>query len=99
MQTATNDEKHENECKALRAENEELHKDALRWRYTQREGYFECGPFDTDGDYCGHSVGILKYTDAPGGRRRQLPLNQCVEGRGDSLEEAIDAALERGDNP
>jgi hypothetical protein len=76
-------------------------KDAARYRYQQHPEYFTCGPYDTDGDWQGFSVGILKYVDDPRARysdppyKRQLPLNQCIEGRGDTLEKAIDAALKR----
>jgi len=58
--------------------------DAARWRYTQREGYFSCGPCSTDGDWYGYSVGIQKKGDS---------VNLSVQGRGASLAEALDEAL------
>jgi hypothetical protein len=85
--------------RTLLAELVELEKDAARWRYTQQNYYFETGPHDTDGDWRGYSVGVLKYVDDPSiiyghpKGKRQLPLNHCIEGRGDTLQEAIDEAL------
>lgn len=63
-----------------------LKADAERWRYTQQEGYFCC-----DGGSDGISVGVLKYKKYPSGMV-QLPLVQCIEGRGSTLKEAIDKA-------
>lgn len=80
----------------------EYKKDALRWRYTQQEGYFVCGPYNTDGDFSGYSVGVLKYEYDSKARysepayMRQLSLNKCIEGRGKTLKSAIDRALKKG---
>jgi hypothetical protein len=66
-------------------------KNAARWAYTQQSGYFECGPFDSDGDWRGYSVGV-EPLDADG-EPTHSNLSGCVQGRGDTLEEAIDDAL------
>lgn len=57
-------------------------KDARRWRYTQREGYFSLY-YPCRGDYT-YQVGI-QLADAS--------VNQAITGRGRTLEEAIDNAL------
>lgn len=62
--------------------------DAERWRYTELEGYFFIVGLD---DVC---VGVLKYKPMemfPSGRE-QLPLDQCIEGRGKTIKEAVDQA-------
>lgn len=83
----------EKERDTLRQQLAERDADAERWRYTQHPDYICCGPYDTDGDYCGYSVGVLKHANG-----KQLSLNHCIEGRGDSLGEAIDAALAEIEN-
>ena len=67
-------------------EIDKLKPDALRWRYTQQTGYFQCGPFTTDGDWDGYSVGVQM---AP-----NTPINKCVAGLGNTLQEAIDNAIQ-----
>lgn len=65
-----------------------LRKDAERWRYTQRTGYFVCGPYSysTNGDWMGYSVG----TKGP-----NEPINPNVKGHGKTLQSAIDDALSK----
>lgn len=66
-------------------------KDAMRWRYTQSDGYFSTHDID------GFCVGIAKYLNVP--RHASLSgvspvsLNNCIEGRGKTLKEAIDQAI------
>lgn len=70
----------------LRRERDAAQMDAARWRYTQRPGYFVCGPYRVDGDWCGYAVGIQPTP--------KTSLHKCVQGRGNTLAEAIDNALE-----
>lgn len=63
-----------------------LKRDANRWRFTQRKGYFECGPWDTDGDFTGYSVGIQK---------KGMSVNASIRGTGNTLKKAIDEALKK----
>jgi hypothetical protein len=62
-----------------------LKEDAARWRYTQQKGYFVCGPCRTDGDWGGYSVGIQPTN--------MTPIYKCIQGRGETLQEAIDMAI------
>ena len=59
--------------------------DAARWRFTQRRGYFCTGPYDTDGDFCGYTVGAQLDP--------RTSLNACVMGQGHTLVEALDKAI------
>lgn len=71
--------------------------DAARWRYTQQKGYFFIRPdADVDNNF---SVGVLKHKEDPRAHysdyKTQLGLNECIEGRGATLAEAIDNALSK----
>ena len=70
--------------------------DALRWRFTQLPRYFQCGPYDTSGEFHGYSVGIEPLIP-PNTHWREYDkypsVNQCILGRGDTLAAAIDAAI------
>lgn len=58
---------------------------AKLWRFTQHPRFFRCGPYTTDGDFHGHSVGLIN----PDNRSRDFYL-----GRGKTLKEALTEAVE-----
>lgn len=71
-------------------------RDAARWRYQQRKGFFVCGPCDTDGDFTGYSVGIEpKIPEGLHWRERAKygGVNQWITGHGKTLKKAIDDAI------
>ena len=73
-----------------------IEQDAARWQYMQQEGYFQTGPYSTDGDFYGYSVGI--EPNIPTGihwkeRAKYGGLNSWIKGRGETLAEALDKAL------
>ena len=70
--------------------------DEMRWQFTQQTGYFVCGPYNTDYEWGGYSVGIepnipsnLHWKD----RKKYGGVNSWIKGRGDTLQEAIDKAI------
>lgn len=64
---------------------EALERDAARWRFTQREGYFY-----TTNEYIHSTTGL---TWAVGIQAESASVNESILGRGETLCEAIDAAL------
>ena len=78
--------------KALK-NNKSDKKDALRWRYTQQDGYFY---IDGETDYAvGVSPQIPPQTHWKDPINKYTHIINCIEGRGKTLQAAIDSALRK----
>ena len=67
------------------AVDEEVVRDAARWRYFSQPGFFRTGPYNQYGEWCGYKVGVQ--------RTRTSTLNESVAGVGETFVSAIDAAI------